>query len=757
MISVDSIISVKERLETMKIHTTQNLNLFNTPSTNENKFRKEFTNSQIRYEYSGLRSNPEEMSMSSVSFKAKKPKNVENAKKALDIVKKGLEDIKDKAMPEVEKGDKTLMSSFFNACLQLVTASEIVFTAATAAIICIFLRPLTIMALPSKDATPKAKVEQVEKPVEKDSSEKNVAFKGLSEKVENDSDNADTEQLNKTLTFRGGKKTDSKDRSVTKTNNMYASSQSIASGIAGLVSTISLTYPFKLGQDYVLKNLHKFLKPESIKELYPWVEEASIKAKDKLLKPMGEWKNIDGLKFISDIKNCDMLPDFKRLSDVSKETFEKILKLDIDYAAQKGKSFNEVVTKNGKTLYESIAFDKLGIKVKEEGFKDSQILLKDLDKEYLEKIIADSKGVNEWGNLDINSVFDSKGIKDFRSWKNVEGKQWKLDLDSIFVSSELETANYKPRISGKKRFDKKDQEWKFVAYQQNGVDGKLGSEITNQMVEAEANNAVLMKCLTWLPDLSFRVPVAVGTIALIPWVLKNVFHLEKVKPNTEKQENAVKSNEEVAKQENVTFKGKDSKVQNNNITFKGKAPSAKEASWLTKLLAKWYGKPLIASERMRKVSEKLSKVPGDATEHMVVLGSLIQSGVYVNRTLSNKDLDDDRKKTLAINQALCFVIPTIAGYTVNSALGDVVKKIGYRYTGLKKREIASLKAQGNEEAAKKAAEVAEKLGKNIKGVGMLARLLSFTLIYRYLTPVLVTPVANKLGDKYFSKKPVEKQ
>lgn len=741
----------------MKIHTTQNLNLFNTPSTNENKFRKEFTNSQIRYEYSGLRSNPEEMSSPSVSFKAKKPKNVENAKKALDIVKKGLEDIKDKAAPEVEKGDKTLMSSFFNACLQLVTASEIVFTAATAAIICIFLRPLTIMALPAKDSTPKAKVEQVEKSVEKDSPEKTIAFKGLSEKVENDSVNVDAEPLNKTLTFKGGKKTDSKERSVTKTNNMYASSQSIASGIAGLVSTIVLTYPFKLGQDYVLKNLHKFLKSESIKELYPWVEEASIKAQDNLLKPMGEWKNIDGLKFISDIKNCDMLPDFKRLSDVSKETFEKILKLDIDYAAQKGKSFNEVVTKNGKTLYESIAFDKLGIKVKEEGFKDSQILLKDLDKEYLEKIIADSKGMSEWGNLDINSVFDSNGIKDFRSWKNVEGKQWKLDLDSIFVSSELETANYKPRISGKKRFDKKDQEWKFVAYQQNGVDGKLGSEITNQMVEAEANNAVLMKCLTWLPDLSFRVPVAVGTIALIPWVLKNVFHIEKVKPNTEKQENVVKPNEEVAKQENVTFKGNDSKVQNNNITFKGKAPSAKEASWLTKLLAKWYGKPLIASERMRKVSEKLSKVPGDATEHMVVLGSLIQSGVYVNRTLSNKDLDNDRKKTLAINQALCFVIPTIAGYTVNNALGDVVKKIGYRYTGLKKREIASLKAQGNEEAAKKAAEVAEKLGKNIKGVGMLARLLSFTLIYRYLTPVLVTPVANKLGDKYFSKKTVEKQ
>lgn len=700
----------------MKIHTTQNLELLkNNISANKTDFRTNYALTPLNHgQMNSL--NSSDFYERSMSFKGKLPKNSENSKKIIDAAKKGLKDIKDKATPEVQKGDGFLKSSFFNACLKLASY-ENVFSAATAALICIFLRPLTIMALPTNDSKSKEKADAVDNKAQ------------------------------------GNKKA----HSVAKTNNMYASAQSIASGIAGLFSAVLLTVPFKKGQDHVLKNLHEYLSADKIKELYPWVDKASLIGKDGKILAQKFWKGMDGLPFVSDIKGCDMLPEFRRLADVSKETFEKILKVDIDYVSQNGKSFNDVIDKNGKKLYDVIDFNKLGITVKEEGFKDTQILLKDFNRDYLEKVVADSKGVNEWGNLDVNSVYENGVVKDFRFWKDTEGKSWKLDLDSVEVASELETANYKPRFSGDKRFDKKDQEWKFVAHQANGVDGKLGTKITNEMVEADANNVGLIKCLTWLPDITFRVPIAVGTIALIPWVLKNVFHLEKVKPNAEVKEDAVKNNVDVQQKENVSFKGKTSKSQNdNNVSFKGGKPDPKKASWLTKLLAKWYGKPLLESSKLKKFSEWLTKVPGDATDHMVVLGSLIQSGVYVNRTLSNKDLDNDRKKTLAINQALCFFIPTIAGYIVNNAIGDSIKKVSYRYTGLMKEEIAKLKAAGDEVAAKKAGKIAESLGKNIKGVGILARLASFTLIYRYLTPVLVTPVANKLGDKYFSKKEVSK-
>ena len=736
----------------MKIHTTQNLSSLGRLRTTNNST---IPSDEIRLNYSKqmrmqkVLSDNNKYKSSSVSFMGKLPKNSENTKKVVDMAKKTVGDIKKKAEPEKKWGDNFIMSSFFNAALRL-TSSENVFSAATAAIICIILRPLTILSLPTKDS--KNKIKNVDK--QSQQTKNSVTH----DKAETDS-KTNTAFKGKNVSF----KANDKPRSVEKTNNIYACAQSIASGIAGLVAAIILTIPFKKGQDFVLNNLHKFLSAEKIQKLYPWVEKASLFGKDGKIQEMSKWldKNT-GLKFKADIKNCDMLPQFKKLADVSKETFEKILHVDVDFAAQKGKSFNDVITKDGKSLYDTIDFNRLGIVVKEDGFKDTQILLRDIDRNYLEKVIADSKGVNSFGDLDINSVYENGMVKDFRSWKNLEGKNWKLDLDSINVSSELETAEYRPRTSGLKRFDKKDQEWKFVAYQQNGIDGKLGSPITNEMVEAEANNVGLIKCLTWLPDIAFRIPVATGTIALIPWVLKNIFHISKVKPNETSQNNSAQLNNEVktekpaeeniAKAEQVSFKGKSS--TDNNISFKG---NEKDPSWLTKFLAKKYGKPLLESEKMRKFSKWLTTIPGDVSEHMVVLGSLIQSSVYINRTLSNKELDEDRKKTLAVNQFFCFLIPTIVGYVVNGALNNRIKKIGYRYTGKMKQTIADLYAAGDAKSVAQAKELSKNLGKNIKGVGTLARLASFTLIYRYLTPVAVTPLANKLGDKYFSKKPEEQQ
>ena len=739
----------------MKIHTTQNLDFLNNNlSTNKKSLRFNQVNSSfydVRFDSTGI---SKEDSEEAVSFKKKKVPNAKDAKKIIDTAKKGLEDIKDKATPEVKKGDKGLMSSFFNACINLVNKNENVFSAVSAATICVILRPLTIAALPTKKVEAPKNDEKIKEDSAKDISE-NKSEEVLANKVS---------EKEAEISFKGKKKP--KERSVEKTNNIYAICQSIASGIMGIVTAIIVATPFKNGSDLVKRNMQKYLSPAAIKKLYPWVDETSIKAADGTAKVMKEWKNIDGRSFIADIKNCDMLPKFRKLSEVSKETFEKILKLDIDFAAQKGKSFNEVETKNGKKIYDSIDFDRIGIKVKEEGFDDAQILLKDLDKEYLEKLIADSKGVNEWGNLDINSVYNKDNlVKDFREWKNLKGESWKFDLDEAFITSELETADYRPRISGKKRFDTKDNEYKFVAYQTNGSEGRLGSEITTEMVNADASNEGQIKFITWLPDLIARVPVATATIALIPLILKNLFGIEKVKPKAAPKLEEVQKmndNKNIEKQE-VAFKGKlenvnsvvpDTKTESSNqISFKaGKLP--KKPSKLTELIAKYVGKPLAESPAVKKVVDFINKIPGDSSEHYMVLGSFIQSGIYVNRTLKNKDMDEDRKKTLAINQALCFFIPTVLGYTVNSFLTAGVKKIGYRYSGLMKNKMAELRASGN---MHKADEISDKLGKNIKAVGTLARLLSFSLIYRYVTPVLVTPIANKIGDKHIANKKAKEE
>ena len=49
------------------------------------------------------------------------------------------------------------------------------------------------------------------------------------------------------------------------------------------------------------------------------------------------------------------------------------------------------------------------------------------------------------------------------------------------------------------------------------------------MVIANGENEVHNKLGQWLPDIVIAYPRAVATIALLPYVLKNVFHLEKPK------------------------------------------------------------------------------------------------------------------------------------------------------------------------------------------------------------------------------------
>ena len=58
-----------------------------------------------------------------------------------------------------------------------------------------------------------------------------------------------------------------------------------------------------------------------------------------------------------------------------------------------------------------------------------------MDREYLTNLVKDAKNTDSiWKDLDVASVYDESGkVIDFRKWKNIEGKQWKLDLDSVQV------------------------------------------------------------------------------------------------------------------------------------------------------------------------------------------------------------------------------------------------------------------------------------------------------------------------------------
>lgn len=663
----------------MKIHTTQDLNSLV-------QYRHSTNNKDFRFNYQQQVMPNLSQSASGeipVAFKGlwnKKP-SVKDGKKIVETTKKVLGDIKKEPNPEKKKYDKIATNGFFNWAISK-HRFEPVIQAAVSAIICMALRPATIMALPAKD----------------------------------------------------------------KENNKYASAHSFASGIMGLVSAILITTPFRHGSDYVKNTMRKNFSPEVLKRLYPQLNIESIwkdKAKN-IRKPMEEWLDRGGNEFIDNINNIQFLAKFKQMADLSEETYSKFLKLDVDWASQKGKSFNDVVLKDGSKLYDRIGMSNLGIVVKEEGFGKSQILLRDIDKEFLSGIIKDAKeaGTSKWKDLDINSVYDkNNAVKDFREWKDINGNEWKLDLDEIYVSSPIEEILRNPRITGRKRLDKKSGEYKYETYFNNGINEALGTAIEKDIADSAHTNESIMKLLTWGPDIVTRIPVAAATIALIPWALKNVFGIEKHKKGVTKEIQV--KNKAVSEDKSV---GADSQ----KVAFKGKKSDPDKVNWFIKQFGKYYGKPIIESKKVSKFAEKLDKIPGELTQHMMTLGSLITSSTYMARTLNNKELDSDKKKTLAINQGLCFVIPTIAAYSVDIALNKSMKKFEYWYSNRIQHAIDKAKIEGK--------DISDLMKKkdNIKGVRVLKSICVFALIYRYLTPVLITPIANWIGDSLTAKRHAQK-
>jgi len=118
------------------------------------------------------------------------------------------------------------------------------------------------------------------------------------------------------------------------------------------------------------------------------------------------------------------------------------------------------------------------------------------------------------------------------------------------------------------------------------------------------------------------------------------------------------------------------------------------------------------------------------------------------------------------NQALTFGVSTAGAYGLDGALIGKWKKATNRfaelYTGDKditgKIDAINkeLKAKGKNkiDLVDYAADYLQDktLVNRLKGMDIAKKLLIFTLIYRYLVPVAVTPIANTLGDKYLAYK-----
>lgn len=222
-------------------------------------------------------------------------------------------------------------------------------------------------------------------------------------------------------------------------------------------------------------------------------------------------------------------------------------------------------------------------------------------------------------------------------------------------------------------------------------------------------------------------------------------------------------------------------------------PFTKMYDNMTSWIAKNVISHVVNNKSVQKFADKF-KNNDMLFNHMLAMGSLITSGLYVKKTLDNKDMDKDRKNTLAINQVLTFIISTIGAYSMDKSLNKWWSKVTNKYVGLQinDKNFASefgqtLKgvAERNKEikeANKKLAKADRKLleqaprvdeylksyikdknvalseenlkslTKRVKGMGLLKKMVVFGLVYRFIVPVLVTPIANKIGDRMITKR-----
>lgn len=312
-----------------------------------------------------------------------------------------------------------------------------------------------------------------------------------------------------------------------KDNNKYASAHSISSGLVGLASSLLIAVPFSKGVKYAQQHLLHKLKENHIKKMFPHVDLNSIKDANGIRKPMNEWLDIFGNKFSKETKDVMMVAKPRPIETISENTLKTDFGLDIDKAAMLGKPVSEWTTKNGEKL--KFKPQDMFIEIKEEG----------MGKNYFSLGLADKKFLGEtFDKLDIATIEkDGKRINPLE-WKNKDGSTFMPDLmDNVYISSYRETHDAIPLYSGIKRTETTGKkETKYCAYQKNikdydaaKVPDKLGTEITQNMLDADASNTILYKLLIWLPDIVTRPAVATATIALIPAILKNVFHLEKKK------------------------------------------------------------------------------------------------------------------------------------------------------------------------------------------------------------------------------------
>lgn len=155
---------------------------------------------------------------------------------------------------------------------------------------------------------------------------------------------------------------------------------------------------------------------------------------------------------------------------------------------------------------------------------------------------------------------------------------------------------------------------------------------------------------------------------------------------------------------------------------------------LTTKMAKGFAK-FFENRHMKKLVER-TKGNDNLTRFLTTIVSFVLSGFYMQQTLKNKDLDPKKRTTLAVNQGLSFILPTIGAWTLDGKTDKFLEKhFSDKYSAVNAKHLPR--------------ETALKL---FHGIQCAKSIIIFGLFYRYLAPVLVTPLANHIGNMINERK-----
>lgn len=167
------------------------------------------------------------------------------------------------------------------------------------------------------------------------------------------------------------------------------------------------------------------------------------------------------------------------------------------------------------------------------------------------------------------------------------------------------------------------------------------------------------------------------------------------------------------------------------------------ASKMMRGIADWstVSKKTIAENNGAVISEKTKTNFDKLKKHFPVISSVFLSSLYLVNTAQSKAIEKDRKPALMVNMALVCALSSICGYLVNGLVNKALDVFKMRV------EVSEIpkKFKGDKKAA-------------FAGLSLALSIVVFQTMYRYIGPVLVTPLANKItGSGKKDSKKTDKQ